>query len=222
MSVKILLADDHSVVRQGLRLLLEEEPDFRVVGETGDGLEVAALVGRLQPDVLVLDLILPGLSGLDVLREIHRQSPAIHIVILSMHSGVAYVAECLSAGAQAYVHKKSKAAELVRAIREVMAGREYLSSDLSDDTGDIRELLAVHRQQMGEAVGAYESLTEREREVLHLVGEGHTSAEIAERLVISPRTVDMHRRHILRKLGLSGEAALARYAVQHGLIPELE
>jgi len=222
MPLKILLADDHSVVREGIRLLLAEEPDFCVVGEAGDGREVAALVERLQPDVLVLDLILPGLSGLDVLRQVHRQSPATCIVVLSMHTGVAYVAEALSAGAQAYVVKKSKAAELVRAIREVIAGRQYLCSALSDDTGDIQELLALHRRQMGEAVGTYESLTGREREILHLVGEGHTSAEIAERLVISPRTVDTHRRRIMHKLGLSGEAALARYAVQHGLIPEFQ
>jgi DNA-binding NarL/FixJ family response regulator len=220
MPVKILLADDHSVVRQGLCLLLEEEPDFRVVGETGDGLEVAALVERLQPDVLVLDLILPGLSGLDVARQVHRQSPATRMVILSMHGGVAYVAESLSAGARAYVLKKSTAEELVHAIREVMAGRQYLGSALSEDMGDIQERLAAHRGKVEDTLGAYESLTGRERQVLQLVGEGYTSAEVAERLVISPRTVDMHRRHILRKLGLSGEAALARYAVQRGLIPE--
>ena len=220
MPVKILLADDHGVVRQGLCLLLEEEPDFRVVGETGDGLEVAALVERLQPDVLVLDLILPGLSGLDVARQVHRHSPATRMVILSMHGGTAYVAESLAAGAQAYVLKKSTGAELVRAIREVTAGRQYLSSALSDNLGDIEQRLAAHRRQMGDTREVYESLTGRERQVLQLVGEGYTSSEVAQRLVISPRTVDMHRRHILRKLGLSGEAALARFAVQHGLIPE--
>jgi len=220
MPVTIVLADDHGVLRQGLRLLLEEEPDFRVIGETGDGREVTPLVERLHPDVLVLDLILPGLGGLDVARQVHRQFPATRMVILSMHGGVAYVAESLSAGAQAYVLKKSSAAELVRAIREVMAGRPYLSPALSDNLGDIQQRLTAHRRQMKDTRGAYESLTGRERQVLQLVGEGYTSAQVAERLVISPRTVDMHRRHIFRKLGLSGEAALARYAVQHGLIPE--
>jgi len=213
MSVTILLADDHQVLRQGLRLLLEAEADFRVIGETGDGLEVVPMVDRLHPDVLVLDLLLPGLSGLEVARQVQLQSPATRVVILSMYLSVAYVAQALAAGAKAYVAKKSSADELVRAIREVVAGRQYLGSSLSE------EAIELHRLQTGETLDRYATLTRREREVLHLVGEGYTSAMIAERLVVSPRTVDMHRRNLARKLGLSGQAALVRYAVQQGIIP---
>ena len=216
MSVTILLADDHIVMRQGLRLLLEAESDFCVIGETGDGLEVAPLADRLKPDVLVLDLLMPGLSGLDVARQVKLQSPETRIVILSMYLNVAYVAGALAAGASAYVVKKSSADELVHAIREVVAGRQYLSSSLSE------EAIELHRRQTGETLDRYRTLTRREREVLHLVGEGYTSAMIAERLVVSPRTVDMHRRNLARKLGLSGQAAVVRYALQHGIFPSQE
>ncbi len=214
MSITILLADDHPVVRQGLRLLLEAEADFRVTGETGDGQEVMDSLERLHPDVLVLDLMLPGLSGLDILRQMQRQSTPARVVILSMYDNVAYVSEAFAAGAKAYVLKKSTAEELVQAIREVVAGRQYLSPPLS------QEAIDLHQSQAGDTLDRYQTLTRREREVLHLVGEGLTSAQIADRLVISPRTVDMHRRHMVQKLGLSGQSALVRYAAQQGLIQE--
>jgi DNA-binding NarL/FixJ family response regulator len=219
MSVTILLADDHPVVRQGLRLLLETEPDFRVAGETGDGLEVMPLVERLQPNVLVLDLMMPGLTGLEVARQVELSSPATRVVILSMYTDMAYVVEALAAGAEAYILKKSTAEELVHAIREVDAGRQFLSSVLSEKAGDIEHRVELHRRQAGGTLNPYDTLTRREREVLHLVGEGYTSAEIAGRLVISPRTVEMHRRHLVRKLGLSGQAALVRYALKHAIFP---
>jgi DNA-binding NarL/FixJ family response regulator len=222
MSVTILLADDHPVVRQGLPLLPEVEPDFGVVGETGDGLEVMSLVEQLHPTVLVLDLMMPGLSGLEVMRQMELHSPATRVVILSMYANLAYVTESLAAGAEAYILKKSTAEELVHAIREVVAGRQYLSSSLSEQAGDIELRIKLHREQAEDRLNPYETLTRREREVLHLVGEGYTSAEIAGRLVISPRTVEMHRRHLVRKLSLSGQAALVRYALQHGIIPPQE
>ncbi|HVP22109.1 MAG TPA: response regulator transcription factor [Anaerolineaceae bacterium] len=222
MSVTILLADDHPVMRQGLHLLLDAEPDFTIIGETGDGREVMALVERLHPDVLVLDLVMPGLGGLDVARQVHQQAPATKVVILSMYASVAYVVEALAAGASAYIPKKSTAEELVYAIREVVAGRQYLSSALSNEAGDIEQLIKDHRSQTGDTLDIYETLTRREREVLNLVGEGYTSAEIADLLVISPRTVDMHRRNMVQKLGLSGQASLVRYAVKHGLLPDQE
>jgi two-component system response regulator NreC len=213
MSPTILLADDHPVVRQGLRMLLEVEPDFTVVAETGDGLQVVALVESLRPDVLVLDLMMPGLGGLEVTRRVRRQFPPTHIVVLSMYSDVAYVSEALEGGASAFVLKKSTAAELVGAIRDALAGKQYLNSSIS------YEAIERHRMQARGARDPYATLTRREREVLHLVGEGLTSAEIAERLDISPRTVDMHRRHLVRKLDLTGQAALVRYALQRGLQP---
>jgi two-component system, NarL family, response regulator NreC len=216
VNTTILLADDHPVVRQGLRLLLEAEPDFTVVGETGDGLEVPGLVQQLLPDILVLDLMLPGLGGLEVTRRVHAASPKTQVVILSMHANEAYVAEALDGGAAAYVLKKSTAGELAGAIRAALTGRQFLSAPLS------RERVEQHRRQAQHRLDPYHTLTRREREVLHLVAEGQTSAEIAARLGISPRTVEMHRRNLVRKLNLSGQAALVRYSLQRGLGPPPE
>jgi two-component system response regulator NreC len=210
----IVLADDHHIVRQGLRVLLEAEPDFHVVGEAGDGLETTQLVERLQPDVLVLDLMMPGLSGLEVVRQVGERSPKTRVVILSMYADEAYVLEALRNGAAGYVLKKSTADELVRAVREVMAGRHYLSPPLSEHAID-----AYLQKAKESALSPYAMLTTREREVLHLVAEGHTNTEIAARLSISPRTVEMHRANLMRKLDLHTQADLIRYALQRGILP---
>jgi DNA-binding NarL/FixJ family response regulator len=210
----IVLADDHHVVRQGLRSLLEAEPDFSVVGEAGDGLEAAQLIERLQPDVLVLDLMMPGLNGLEVTRQVSQRSPRTHVVILSMHPNEAYVLEALRAGAAAYVLKESTSAELVRAVREAVAGRRYLSPPLSE-----RAIEAYMQKAESAALDPYETLTAREREVLHLVAEGHTNAEIAERLFVSRRTVETHRANLMRKLGLRTQTDLISYALRQGILP---
>jgi len=210
----IVLADDHHVVRQGLRSLLEAEPDFSIVGEAGDGLEAAQLVERLQPDVLVLDLMMPGLNGLEVTRQVSQRSPQTHVVILSMHPNEAYVLEALRAGAAAYVIKESTSAELVRAVREAVAGRRYLSPPLSE-----RAIEVYMQKAESAALDPYETLTAREREVLHLAAEGHTNAEIADRLFISRRTVETHRANLMRKLGLRSQTDLIRYALQRGILP---
>lgn len=210
----IVLADDHHVVRQGLRSLLEAEPDFSVVGEASDGLETAQLVERLQPDVLVLDLMMPGLNGLEVTRQVGQRSPQTHVVILSMHANEAYVLEALQAGAAAYVVKESTSAELVRAVREAVAGRRYLSPPLSE-----RAIEAYMQKAESAALDPYETLTAREREVLHLAAEGHNNAEIADRLFISRRTVETHRANLMRKLGLRSQTDLIRYALQRGILP---
>jgi len=210
----IVLADDHHVVRHGLRSLLEAEPDFSVVGETGDGLEAAQLVERLQPDVLVLDMMMPGLNGLEVTRQVGQRSRRTHVVILSMHANEAHVLEALRAGAAAYVLKESTYAELVHAVREAVAGRRYLSPPLSE-----RAIEAYMKKAESDALDPYEMLTAREREVLHLVVEGHTSAEIADRLFVSRRTVETHRANLMRKLGLSTHTDLIRYALQRGILP---
>jgi DNA-binding NarL/FixJ family response regulator len=210
----IVLADDHHVVRQGLRSLLEAEPDFSVVGETGDGVEAAQLVERLQPDVLVLDLMMPGLNGLEVTRQVSQRSPRTRVVILSMHADEAHVLEGLRAGAVAYVLKESTSAELVRAIREAVAGRRYLSPPLSE------RAIEVYMQKVESTVlDPYETLTAREREVLHLVAEGYTNAEIADRLFISRRTVETHRANLMRKLGLRTQTDLISYALRRGILP---
>ncbi len=210
---RIVLADDHPVVRQGLRVLLEAEPDFSVVGEAGDGLETSGLVERLQPDVLVLDLLMPGLDGIEVIRQVRRRTPQTRVVVLSMHSDEAYVLEALGAGAAAYVLKKSTLAELGHAIREAVAGRHYLSPPLSEHA------IEAYLEKAKAALDPYQTLTPREREVLHLVAEGCTNVEVAARLSISPRTVEMHRSHLMRKLDLHTQTDLVRYALQKGILP---
>jgi two-component system response regulator NreC len=210
----IVLADDHPVVRHGLRALLHAEPGLRVVGETGDGLEVVQLVERLKPDILILDLVIPSLNGLEVTRQVSRRSPQTHVVILSMHTDEAHVLEALRAGATAYVPKESTSAELVRAIREVIAGRRYLSPPLSEHA-----IEAYVEKARTAALDPYDTLTAREREVLHLAAEGHSNAEIAARLSISPRTAETHRAHLMRKLSLHSQADLIRYALRREILP---
>jgi DNA-binding NarL/FixJ family response regulator len=210
----IVLADDHNVVRQGLRALLETEPDFRIVGEVGDGPEAVHLVERLQPDVLVLDLMLPGLSGLEVTRLVRQGSPKTRVLILSMYADEAYVLRALKNGAAGYVLKDSSAADLVQGVREVASGRRYLSPPLSD-----RAIERYAQRAEGVTEDSYELLTTREREVLHLAAEGHTNAEIAARLGISPRTAETHRANLMHKLGLETQTNLVRYALRRGIIP---
>lgn len=214
-AITIVLADDHQVVRQGLRALLAAVPGVVVVGEASDGLQALELVERLGPDVVVVDLVMPGLGGLDVVREIARHSPRTRVVVLSMHGDEANVLEALRHGALGFVLKDASATELVRAIREAAAGRRYLSPPLTD-----RAIEAYARRSEPQSPAEpHERLTTREREMLHLVGEGLTSAQAAERLHISPRTAEHHRASLLRKLGLHGTADLVRYAAERGLLP---
>ena len=214
MPTTIVLAEDHDVVRQGLRALLEKEPDFSVLGEASEGLRVAELVERTKPDVLILDLAMPGLGGLDVAREVARRVPRTRIVILSMHSAEAFVVQALRNGAAAYVLKQRSAAELITAIREVVAGRRYLSPPLSD-----KAIEAYTRAQGGE-IDAYEMLTTRERQVLHLAAEGLSNPAIAKKLGVSPRTAESHRARVMAKLGLRSRRDLIVYSIKRGLLPE--
>ena len=210
----ILLADDHPVVRQGLRALLESEPEFAVVGEASDGLEAVGLVERLKPNVLVLDLMMPGLNGLEVARQVRQRAPKTRVVFLSIHANEAYVLEALRNGAAGYVIKDATTAELVRAVREVAAGRRYLSPPLSEHA-----IEAYLEKAKGAPLDRYETLTTREREVLHLAAEGLSNPEIAARLGISPRTTETHRAHLMSKLGLHSQTDLVRYALRRGIIP---
>ncbi|MCH8292507.1 response regulator transcription factor [Candidatus Poribacteria bacterium] len=210
----IVLAEDHHIVRQGLHILLQAERNFSIIGETGDGLEAVQLVERLQPDVLVLDLMMPSLNGLEVTRQVTKRSPQTRIIILSMHANEAYVREALRNGAAGYVLKESSAADLVQAVREAIAGRRYLSPPLSE-----RAIDAYVQKAEAATLDVYDTLTTREREVLHLVAEGNTIGTIASRLFISPRTVETHRTNLMRKLSLRTSAELVRYALQRGLLP---
>ena len=213
MKTTIVLADDHPIVRQGLKTVLEAEPDFRVIGEAGDGSQAVQLVERLQPQVLVLDLLIPGLSGLEVARQVRQRAPETRVIVLSMHANEAYVLEALRHGAAAYVLKATSSTELVQAVRAVVAGRRYLSRPLTE------RALAAYAQRAEATPDLYETLTTREREVLHLAAEGRSNSEIAARLSISPRTVEIHRRHLMRKLGLHSQTDLVRYALRRGIIP---
>jgi len=211
--ITIVLADDHTIVRQGLRVLLEAEPDFLVVGESANGLEVPGLVERMQPNVLVLDVMMPGISGLEVTWQVRESSPETSVIILSMHANEAYVLAALRNGATGYVLKDSSASDLLEAIREVSLGRRYLSPPLSEPS--LENYLEKARSA---PVTTHDSLTSREREVLQLAAGGHTSHEIASLLAISPRTAEAHRANLMRKLGLRVPADLIRYALQQGII----
>jgi DNA-binding NarL/FixJ family response regulator len=214
MTLSIVLADDHPVVRRGMRTLLESQPDFSIVGEAGDGLGTVHLVERVQPDVLVLDLMMPALNGLEALRIIRQRSPGTRVVVLSLHSNNAFVAEALKQGATGYVLKGSCEDDLVRAVHEAGAGRRFLSGPVTE-----RAIEAYIEQSRAAELDPHETLTPREREVLHLAAEGKTSSEIAARLHVSHRTVENHRANLLRKLGLQNQSDLVRYAVRRGLIP---
>jgi two-component system, NarL family, response regulator NreC len=213
LGISIVLADDHEVVRKGLRALLEEEPGFEVAGEASDGLEVAALVERVRPDVLVVDLMMPGLGGLDVIRQVRKARPKTRMVVLSMHASEPFVIEALRSGALGYVLKDATTGDLVRAIREAVGGRPYLSPPLSDKGLDL------YSKKARSTPDPFDELTPRERQVLQASAEGRTSREIAERLGISVRTAETHRSNLRRKLGLRSHAELVRYAVGRGMLP---
>jgi two-component system, NarL family, response regulator NreC len=209
MSLSIVLADDHQMVRQGLRCLLEEVSDFHVVGEAADGRAVAPLIAKLVPDVLILDLMMPGLNGLDVTRLVCSHTPHPAVVVLSMHANEAYVLEALRAGALAYVLKDASSDCLVKAIRTAAAGGRYFSPPLSE------EAIEAYAEKLGSAAtDPYQLLTVREREVLQLTTEGQSCTEIADRLFISARTVENHRANLMRKLGVRNQKELVRYAVE--------
>jgi two-component system, NarL family, response regulator NreC len=211
--VTIIIADDHPVVRQGLSAVISLQPDYQVVGEAGDGLDALSLVASLRPDVLVVDLMMPTLGGLEVVRQVTARYPATHSVVLSMHSNEAYVLEALRNGALGYVLKDSPASDLMQAIDCVSRGERFLSAPLNQKAMD-----AYGRLAEGQPSDPYDSLSAREREVFQMMAEGLSASTIAGRMVISKRTVDTHREHILNKLGLHGQTQVVRYALRRGII----
>jgi two-component system, NarL family, response regulator NreC len=209
----IVLADDHHIVRQGFRSLLENQDGFSVVAEAGDGLEAVKLTAAFKPDVLVVDLVMPCLNGLEVTRQIAKQAPNTRTIILSMYMDEPYVIEALQNGAWGYVLKESNISDLVKAIREVANGRHYLGSPLSD-----LAITAYKEKTKNLSLDPYNTLTTREREVLQLVAEGHTNSDIAAKLFISHRTVESHRASLMQKLSINSRVDLIAYALKRGLV----
>ncbi|HSR09047.1 MAG TPA: response regulator transcription factor [Bryobacteraceae bacterium] len=212
--VRILLADDHTVMRAGLRLLLERHEDFEVVGEASDGRQAVDIATELKPAVVVMDIAMPQLNGVEAARQIMNRDPETAIVMLSMHSDESYVLRSLKAGARAYLLKDSAEADLVSAIQAIIEGKSFFSPG-------VRALLKedyIHRLAKFGADDTYELLTAREREVLQLVAEGRSNKEVAAHLNLSLYTVETHRTHILQKLNLHSVPDLILYAVRKGII----
>lgn len=212
--LRVLLGDDHTVLRQGLRKILEDRRDWRVVAEAGNGRDAVREAIDLNPDVAVLDIGMPLLNGIEATRQIVRRAPNVRILILSMHSDQAYVTQAVQAGARGYLLKESAGSELIAAIGAVAAGKTYFSPAVAQVVFDdyVRSLT-----ERG-ITDRYDALSQREREVLQLVAEGKSSKEIADLLSISPATVETHRTHLLQKLGLRNTAEVVRYAARRGIV----
>jgi len=215
MSITVFLADDHAVVCDGLRVLLEAQPDIRVIGDAANGRETVRQVARLCPDVVVMDIAMPEMNGIEAAREIGQVCLSTQVIILSMHSTTEHIFRALQAGARGYLLKESAGIEVVNAVRAVHAGHRYLSQRISDRLIDDY----VRQRQDAEARGPLARLSPREREVLQLVVEGKSSAEIAGILSLSLKTVETYRSRLMRKLGISDLPALVKFAIQHGLTP---
>jgi two-component system, NarL family, response regulator NreC len=212
--IRIFLADDHTVMRAGIRLVLERQPDLHVVGEASDGRETVNAVGRVHPDVVVMDIAMPNLNGIEATRQILANGAAVSIVVLSMHSDEEYVLRALKAGARGYLLKESAEADLIAAVRAVISGKSFFSPAVS------RLLVEdyVRQLQDRDIEDSYELLTTRERETLQLVAEGKSNKDIANLLNLSVYTVETHRSNIMEKLNLHGVPELILYAVRKGVI----
>lgn len=214
MPLRILLADDHTILRNGLKLLLERQPDFSVVGEASEGREVVALTSRLNPDIVIMDISMPLLNGIEAAKRISGESPTTAVLILSMHCDEAYILRALKAGARGYLLKDSAEADLIQAVRAVHSGKAFFSPAVSKILAD--DYLR-HVRQTG-LEDPYELLTARERELLQLIAELKSTKEIATLLKVSPYTVDTHRGNLMQKLNMHSIPELILYAVRKGII----
>ncbi len=212
MNLRILLADDHQMFREALRILLERNSDFEIVGETGNGNEVLSLTGKTSPNIVCLDIDMPGLNGVEITRQITAAYPLVKVIALSVFSDRGYIADMLNAGASAYVTKAAAGVELLRAIDAVSRNRSYLCPDATDAVKEAMTTRGERKELAGTKLGA------REVEVLKLVATGLTSSQIAERLEIALSTVEVHRRNIMRKLDVDSAIGLTRYAIRTGLV----
>jgi DNA-binding NarL/FixJ family response regulator len=210
--IRAVVVDDHAVVRSGIKLLLDREDDIEVVGEAGNAKDAIFRARALKPDVILLDVVMPGQSGIEVLPSLLKESADTKVLVLSMQDDPSYVREAFAAGASGYVLKEAADEEVVAAVREIASGRSYVHPALG------ARLVAAEAQER--AAAEADPLSEREREVLRLLALGHTNQEIAKMLYISVRTAETHRAHIMQKLRLDTRAELVRYALEHGLLEE--
>lgn len=212
MIVRILLADDHHLVRTGMRALLKSFPNVEVVGETGDGREAIELVQTLAPNIVLMDIAMPGLNGLDATARIVKEFPHTRVIILSMHANEEYVQQALRAGAAGYLLKNAAPEELGLAIQAVTRGETWLSPAIS------RLVVEEYLGARGETAGPLAQLTLRQREILQLIAEGKTTKQIAAALAVSIKTVETHRTQLMERLGIRDVAGLVRFAIRHGLV----
>jgi len=212
MPLRLLLVDDHKIMREGLRTLVARYPEMTVVGEAGDGASAVQLASELSPDIVIMDISMPGLNGIEATRRIRANEPRIRVVALSMHADRRFVLETLKAGASGYLLKDCAFEEIASALRSVAGGGMYLSARITDLV--VREYMSSQKPD-----GGPQALTPREREVLQLVAEGQSTKDIAYKLAISVKTVETHRQQLMEKLGIHSVAELTKYAVREGITP---
>jgi two-component system response regulator NreC len=212
--LRILLGDDHTLLRHGLRKILQERPDWEVVAEAGDGRDAVRQALVVQPDIAILDIGMPLMNGIEATRQIVRREPEMHVLILSMHANEAYIIQALKAGAKGYLLKDSADTELIRAVAAVASGKSFFSPAVA------KVMLDDYVRNLAEKgiADRFDTLSEREREIFQLVAEGHSSKEIAELLSVSPTTIGTHRTHVMQKLDVHNTAELVLYAVRRGVI----
>jgi two-component system, NarL family, response regulator NreC len=210
--VRVLIADDHTIVRSGVRLLLNAEADMRVVGEALDGREALELTESLRPDVVLMDIAMPVMDGLEATRLLKERFPHVHVIVLTMHRSDEYFFEMLKAGASGYILKAAKPGELVDAVRIVAKGQVFLYPTMA------KKLLSDYLNRAESGSEGAQDLSPREKEILRLLAAGHSNKEIADKLVVSPSTIHSHRTNLMRKLGLSSRHELFQYARKHGLL----
>jgi two-component system response regulator NreC len=214
MTVRVVVVDDHTLVRQGIVGLLSSQPDIEVVGQAGNAQEAIEVIAALGPDVVLMDIAMPGRSGLEATREIRDRFPAVQVIVVTIHDREDYLFQALRAGAAGYILKGAEVQHLLEAVRTAQRGEVYLLPSVT------KKLVAdyLRRSQAGEDRTSYDGLTDREREILGLIAQGLTTNGIAAALFLSPHTVQSHRDHIMAKLGLHSKAALIKYAIERGII----
>jgi RNA polymerase sigma factor (sigma-70 family) len=213
MTIKVFLADDHTVIRDGLRFMLEAQGDITVVGDAADGRQAVNQVQKLKPDVVIMDIAMPELNGIEATQQIRQTCPSTQVVILSVYSNAEHIFRALQAGARGYLLKESAGKEVVSAVRTVRVGRRYLSRKIAETMIDDY----VHQRESTEAKSPLERLSPREREVLQLVVEGKSSKEIANIIHLSPKSVETYRSRLMQKLNVKDLPGLVKFAIQHGL-----